>query len=306
MFEKYLDIHPEVREALHKGKAVVALESTIISHGMPYPQNRETAIRCQQIVRENGAVPATIGILNGRPTIGLNEDQVETIATDKSVIKVSRRDLPFVISKGKNGATTVASSMILAHMAGIPIFVTGGIGGAHRGAHKTFDVSADLMELANTNVAVVCSGCKSIIDIGLTLEYLETHGVPVVGYRTEEFPAFYTRKSGFKVDFRVDSPEEIANAIRAKWDLNLQGGLVISNPIPEEYAMSQDLINESIDEAVEKADQLDIRGKELTPFLLSEIESFTEGESLKSNQELVFSNTFLAAELAVALAKTRD
>jgi pseudouridylate synthase len=305
MFEKYLDIHPEVQDALDSGKAVVALESTIISHGMPFPQNRDTAVRCQEIIREKGAVPATIGILKGRPTIGLDRAQIEVMATDDSVIKVSRRDLPFVVSQERNGATTVASSMILAHMAGIQIFVTGGIGGAHRGAHKTFDVSADLMELAQTDVAVVCSGCKSIIDIGLTLEYLETHGVPIVGYMTDEFPAFYTRKSGFKVDFRVETPEELARAIQAKWDLKLQGGLVISNPIPEEFAMSQDLINESIDEAVEKADQLDIRGKELTPFLLSEIESYTRGESLKSNQELVYSNTYLAAELAVSLAKIR-
>jgi len=306
MFGEYLDIHPEVQDALETGKAVVALESTIISHGMPYPQNRDTAIRCQEIIREQGAIPATIGILDGKAVIGLDQKQIEVLATDSDVLKVSRRDLPFVISQRKNGATTVASSMILANMAGIQIFVTGGIGGAHRGAPKTFDVSADLMELAQTDVAVVCSGCKSILDIGLTLEYLETHGVPVMGYQTNDFPAFFTRKSGFKVDFRADTPHELATLMKAKWDLNLKGGLVISNPIPEEFAMCQDQINESIDEAVEKADQLDIRGKELTPFLLSEIEKFTDGESLKSNQELVYSNAYLAGELAVALAKIKS
>ena len=304
MFNQYLDVNPEIQQALEQKTAVVALESTIISHGMPYPQNRDTALRCQQIIREQGAVPATIGILDGKAVIGLNEEQIELLATNQEVLKVSRRDLPFVISQRKNGATTVASSMILASMAGIQIFVTGGIGGAHRGAPKTFDVSADLMELAQTNVAVVCSGCKSILDIGLTLEYLETHGVPVIGYQTNDFPAFFTRKSGFKVDYRADNPTALAAMLRTKWDLKLQGGIVISNPVPEEFAMCQDQINESIDDAVEKADQLDIRGKDLTPFLLSEIENFTAGKSLKSNQELVYSNTFLAAELAVALART--
>lgn len=305
MLSKYLDIGAEIKQALSEKKAVVALESTIISHGMPYPQNMETALKCQEIIRKQGAVPATIGILGGKAVIGLSDQQIEFLATSREVLKVSRRDLPFVMSQQKNGATTVASSMILAGMAGIQIFVTGGIGGAHRGAPKTFDVSADLMELAQTNVAVVCSGCKSILDIGLTLEYLETHGVPVIGYQTNDFPAFFTRKSGFKVDYRADNPTDLAAMLRTKWDLQLQGGIVISNPIPEEFAMCQDQINESIDDAVEKADQLDIRGKDLTPFLLSEIEKFTSGQSLRSNQELVFSNAFLAGDLAVALAKAR-
>jgi len=302
MIEQSLVIHPEIREALDAGTAVVALESTIISHGMPYPQNVQTALNCMSIVREHGAIPATIGILEGELKIGLDKDEIETLAQSQNVQKVSRRDLPFVVTKKLNGSTTVASTMILAHMAGIPVFVTGGIGGVHRGAQRTFDVSADLMELAQTNVAVVCGGCKSILDIGLTLEYLETHGVPVVGFETDEFPAFYTRKSGFRVDYRVDSPEELARAIQAKWGMSLRGGLVISNPIPEDYAMSQDQINEAIDEAVEEAERQDIRGKNVTPFLLAEIEKFTRGQSLATNQELIYNNSRLGAKLAVSLA----
>jgi pseudouridylate synthase len=306
MVDKSLLIHPEIREALDEGAAVVALESTIISHGMPYPQSVETALRCMDIVRENGAIPATIGILKGKLKIGLNHSEIEILAQSKDVQKVSRRDLPFVVTKALNGSTTVASTMILSHMAGIPVFVTGGIGGVHRGAQRTFDVSADLMELAQTDVAVVCGGCKSILDIGLTLEYLETHGVPVVGFQTDEFPAFYTRKSGFRVDYRVDSPEELAQAIQAKWALNLRGGLVISNPIPEDFAMSQDQINEAIDEAVEKAEHQDVRGKNVTPFLLAEIEKFTHGQSLQTNQELIYNNSKLGAKLAVSLAKLKS
>ncbi len=302
MIEQSLVIHPEIREALDAGTAVVALESTIISHGMPYPQNVQTALNCMSIVREHGAIPATIGILEGELKIGLDKDEIETLAQSQNVQKVSRRDLPFVVTKKLNGSTTVASTMILAHMAGIPVFVTGGIGGVHRGAQRTFDVSADLMELAQTNVAVVCGGCKSILDIGLTLEYLETHGVPVVGFETDEFPAFYTRKSGFRVDYRVDSPEELARAIQAIWGMSLRGGLLISNPIPEDYAMSQDQINEAIDEAVEEAERQDIRGKNVTPFLLAEIEKFTRGQSLATNQELIYNNSRLGAKLAVSLA----
>jgi len=303
MIEKYLEIHPEVHTALKENKPVVALESTIIAHGMPYPQNVETALKVEEIIRQNGAVPATVGIINGKLKVGLSREEIEHMAKSKDILKVSRRDIPFVTSQRLDGATTVAGTMIAANLAGIRIFVTGGIGGVHRGAEKTFDISADLMELANTNVVVVCAGAKSILDIGLTLEYLETHGVPVIGYGTDEFPAFYTRKSGFGVDYRVDTPEKLAAAIKAKWDLKLEGGMVIGNPIPEEFEMDHDTINKAIEDALDEAEKLGIKGKETTPFLLSKIKSITSGRSLESNIQLVYNNAKVGAKIAVELSK---
>lgn len=303
MLNNYLSVKSEVESALKNGLPVVALESTIISHGMPYPENIKTAKEVERIIRENGAIPATIAILNGKLTVGLNEDELEFLGKSKDVVKTSRRDLPFVIAKKMNGATTVAATMIIANMAGIKVFATGGIGGVHRQAQETFDISADLQELASTNVAVVCAGAKSILDIGLTLEYLETQGVPVVGFGTNEFPAFYTRKSGFMVDYRVDSEVELAKAIKAKWDLQLKGGLVIGNPIPYEYEMNYDDINNAINNALIEAENKGIKGKETTPFLLSKIKEITEGKSLESNIQLVYNNARLAAKLALELSK---
>ncbi|MEL7650098.1 MAG: pseudouridine-5'-phosphate glycosidase [Sedimentibacter sp.] len=303
MLEKYLEVNPEVREAIESGKPVVALESTIISHGMPYPKNVETALNVERIIRDNGAIPATIAILKGKLKIGLTAEEIEYLGKADNVIKTSRRDIPFIIVQKADGATTVASTMIIAALAGIKVFATGGIGGVHRGATETFDVSADLEELAHTDVAVVCAGAKSILDIGLTLEYLETHGVPVVGYQTEEMPAFYTRKSGFRVDYRVDSPEEIAGALKAKWDLGLEGGMVIANPIEEQYQMDYDTITSAIEKALEEAEEKGIRGKESTPFLLSKVKEITGGDSLESNIKLVYNNAALGAKIASELSK---
>lgn len=303
MINEYIEIHPEVKDALNSGKPVVALESTIISHGMPYPENIETAKKVEEIVRENGAVPATIGIIKGKLKVGLTEEELNFMGKSKDILKASRRDIPFIVSRKLNGATTVASTMIISALANIKVFVTGGIGGVHRGASESFDISADLKELANTNVAVVCAGAKSILDIGLTLEYLETHGVPVIGYETNEFPAFYTRKSGFNVDYKVENPLELAEAIKAKWDLGLKGGLVIGNPIPEDFEMDFDTINKAIEEALEEAKNKGIKGKETTPFLLSRIKSITGGKSLESNIQLVYNNASLGAKLALELAK---
>ncbi len=304
IYEKYVDISNEVMEALDKGKAVVALESTIISHGMPYPLNVETALKVEDIIREGGAVPATIAILNGRLKVGLTKEEIDYLGkAGKKVIKTSRRDIPFIIAKQLDGATTVASTMIIANIAGIKIFATGGIGGVHRGAETTFDISADLEELGRTDVAVVCAGAKSILDINLTLEYLETKGVPVVGYQTDELPAFYTKKSGFKVDYNIQSPSELALALKAKWDLHLNGGFVITNPIPEKYEMDFDIITNAINKAVEEAENLGIKGKESTPFLLAKVKELTGGSSLQSNIELVFNNAKLAAQLAVEYSK---
>ncbi len=303
MLEQYLEINPEVKKAVEEGRPVVALESTIISHGMPYPQNVQTAIRVEEIVRENGAVPATIAILKGKLKVGLTEDEIEYLGKTKGVVKTSRRDIPFIVAKGLDGATTVASTMILASMAGIKIFATGGIGGVHRGAQETFDISADLEELANTNVAVVCAGAKSILDLGLTLEYLETHGVPVVGFGTDELPAFYTSKSGFGVDYRVDTPVQLAAALKAKWDLNLKGGVVIANPIPKEFEMDPAVINNAIETALREAEEKGIRGKESTPFLLAKVKELTEGASLDSNIQLVFNNAKVAAQIATELSR---
>lgn len=304
MMEKYLEVSKEVREALDKGKAVVALESTIISHGMPYPQNVETALKVEEIIRKGGAIPATIAIMDGKLKVGLSSEEIDRLGkTGLEVVKASRRDIPFILAKGLMGATTVASTMIVANLAGIRVFATGGIGGVHRGAQTTMDISADLQELANTNVAVVCAGAKSILDIGLTLEYLETQGVPVVGFGTEELPAFYTRKSGFKVDYRVDKAEELAKAVKAKWDLDLKGGIVVANPIPEEFQMDYDKITNAIESAVVEAEEKGIKGKESTPFLLAKVKDITEGKSLVANIELVFNNAKVATDLAIELAK---
>ena len=266
MLNKYLNVREDVLAAIEKGEAVVALESTIISHGMPYPQNVETALQCEKFISERGAIPATIGIIKGRLIVGLTEEEIEYMGKEEGIVKVSRRDLPFIVARGGDGATTVAASMIKAALAGIKVYATGGIGGVHRNAQETFDISADLQELANTNVAVVCAGAKSILDIALTLEYLETYGVPVVGYQTEEFPAFYTRKSGHAVDYKVESAEELAQAIKAKWDLNLNGGIVVANPIPEADELDSELITQAIDDAVREAEAQGIQGKETTPF----------------------------------------
>ena len=296
---RYLDIAPEVKEALENGKPVVALESTIISHGMPYPQNVETALNVERIIRENGAVPATIAIIGGRLKAGLSKDQIEYLGKKGyDVPKTSRRDLPVIVAKGMDGATTVATTMIIAAMAGIKVFATGGIGGVHRGAQETMDISADLEELAQTPVMVICAGAKSILDLGLTLEVLETKGVTVIGCGTEELPAFYTRKSGFGVDYRLDTPEELAAAFRAKLDMGLKGGMLVTNPIPEEYSMDPDVINKAIDEAVEESVKLGIHGKQTTPFLLAKIKDITGGDSLASNIRLVYNNAALAAKTA--------
>ncbi|OQY35342.1 MAG: pseudouridine-5-phosphate glycosidase [Spirochaetaceae bacterium 4572_59] len=303
MNNPYLDIAPEVKEALLEGKAVVALESTIISHGMPYPQNVETAREVEKIVRQNGAVPATIAILGGRLKAGLLSEELDYLGkAGQAVSKVSRRDIPFMVASRKDGATTVASTMIIAAMAGIRVFATGGIGGVHRGAQETFDISADLQELASTNVAVICAGAKSILDIGLTLEYLETNGVPVVGYGTDEMPSFYTQKSGFGVDYRINTPEELAKALKSKWDLNLKGGVVIANPIHQEDAMDDQVITKAINQALAEMKERGVKGKESTPFLLAKVAEITGGDSLASNIKLVYSNAELAAKTAVELA----
>ena len=303
MFKNYLDISEEVKAAIANNQAVVALESTIISHGMPYPKNLETALNVEKIVRDNGAIPATIAILNGRLKVGLSPEEIEFLGKAPNVQKTSRRDIPFIIAKGLTGATTVASTMILAAMAGIKVFATGGIGGVHRGAETSFDISADLLELAQTDVAVVCAGAKSILDIALTLEYLETNGVPVVGYQTDELPAFYTSKSGFGVDYRLDTPQEVAKALKTKWDLKLQGGAIIANPIPEAYEMDPKVINDAILEAVKQQNEQGVKGKESTPFLLAKVKELTGGDSLDSNIQLVYNNAKVGAQIAVELSK---
>ena len=301
---RYLDIAPEVQEALKNGKPVVALESTIISHGMPYPQNVETALNVEKIIRENGAVPATCAIIGGKLCAGLTPEQIDYLGRAGSqVAKASRRDLPVLVALGRDGATTVTTTMMIAHMAGISVFATGGIGGVHRGAETTMDISADLEELAQTPVMVVCAGAKSILDLGLTLEYLETKGVPVIGYGTEELPAFYTRKSGFGVDYRLDSPEELAAAFHAQREMGLKTGMLVTNPIPEEYSMDADVINKAIDEAVAEAKAQGIHGKATTPFLLAKIKDITGGSSLDANIQLVYNNARLAAKTACELAK---
>lgn len=299
--EKYLSYSQEVLEAKEKGLPIVALESTIISHGMPYPQNVQTAREVEQIIRDKGAVPATIAIIDGKIKIGLTDEELEMFGNADDVAKASRRDLGYLVATKKLGATTVAATMIAAELAGIELFVTGGIGGVHRGAETTMDVSADLEELAQTNVAVVCAGAKSILDIGLTLEYLETKGVPVVGFGTDTLPAFYTRESDFAVNFRADNAQQVADMMRAKWDLGLQGGAVIANPIPEEDALEASFINGIIQKALAEAEENGIKGKEVTPFLLGKVKELTEGKSLEANIALVKHNATVGAEIAVAL-----
>ena len=299
---KYLDVAPEVAEALREGRPVVALESTIISHGMPYPQNVETALNVEKIIRENGAVPATIAIIGGRLKAGLSPEEIEYLGKKgHDVAKASRRDIAVLVARGEDGATTVTTTMMIAHMAGIRVFATGGIGGVHRGAEVTMDISADLEELAQTPVMVVCAGAKSILDLGLTLEYLETKGVPVLGYGTDELPAFYTRHSGFGVDYRVDSPEELAAAFRAHEELGLRGGILVTNPIPEQYAMPKDVIDAAIEQALAEAKEQGIHGKETTPFLLAKVKELTGGDSLESNIQLVYNNAQLAAKTAALI-----
>lgn len=302
--QQYLVISEEVAQALAASKPVVALESTIISHGMPYPKNVETALAVEQIVRDNGAVPATIAIIEGKITVGISKDQIDYLGQKGlAVAKASRRDLPVLLASKADGATTVATTMIAAEIAGIAVFATGGIGGVHRGAETTMDISADLEELAQTNVMVVCAGAKSILDIGLTLEYLETKGVPVLGYQSKEMPAFYTRKSGFEVDYRLDTPAEIAKAFAVKQDCGLRGGMLVTNAIPEAYSMDYDYITSNINDAVKEADQKGIHGKEVTPFLLDKIQKLTAGKSLESNIQLVFNNAKLGALIAADLVK---
>ena len=300
---QYLSISPEVRQALADNRPVVALESTIISHGMPYPQNVETALRVEQTVRQNGAVPATIAIIGGTLKAGCTAEDIEYLGKQGTkVIKTSRRDLPVVVAQKQDGATTVATTMIIAAMAGIKVFATGGIGGVHRGAETTMDISADLDELAMTPVMVVCAGPKSILDLGLTLEYLETKGVPVIGYQTDELPAFYTRTSGFPVDCRLDTPQQVAEVFRTKQLLGLQGGMLVANPVPEQYSMPAEVINKAIDQALDEAAQSGISGKRLTPFLLAKIKDITKGNSLNTNIQLVLNNAALAAQVAKELS----
>ena len=301
---KYLDVSPEVSAALAAGKPVVALESTIISHGMPYPQNVKTALEVEQIIRDNGAVPATIAIIGGRLKAGLTPEEIEYFGKKgPEIAKASRRDLPVLVARGQDGACTVTTTMMIAHMAGIGVFATGGIGGVHRGAETTMDISADLEELGQTPVMVICAGAKSILDLGLTLEYLETKGVPVIGYGTDELPAFYTRTSGFGVDYRLDTPAELAAAFHAQRAMGLKGGMLVTNPIPEEYSMDPAVINKAIDQAIAECQAQGVHGKATTPFLLARVKDLTGGDSLDSNIHLVFNNARLAARTAAELVK---
>ena len=299
----YLSIAPEIESAVRDGKPVVALESTILSHGLPWPQNLEFAYRVQQIIRQEGAVPATTAIINGRLRVGLEDFELEMLCSGKEVEKASRRDLPILVATGKTGATTVASTMILASLAGIRVFSTGGIGGVHRGAQTTMDISADLQELAHTPVAVVCAGAKMILDIGLTLEYLETMGVPVLGMRTSDFPAFYCRKSGFGVDCSVQDEQQAARIIKTKWDLGLQGGVLIANPVPEQYALDFDEMDRTIELALQDAERNGIKGKRLTPYLLDKLLQYTDGKSLATNLQLAYHNARTAAKIAVEFSR---
>ena len=300
-----IKVNSEVKKALEEGRAVVALESTIISHGMPYPKNVETALKVEEVIRSHGAVPATIGIIDGVAVVGMTPEEIEQFGKRKGIIKVSRRDLPVVYAKKLWAATTVAATMIIAHQAGIEVFVTGGIGGVHRGAQETMDISADLQELAKTDVTVVCAGAKAILDLPLTLEYLETMGVPVLGYKTKELPAFYTSHSGLSVDYQVDSPLEMAQIIKEKRDNSLKGGILLTNPIPEEFAMDKDVINNAIEVALKKMDEQGIKGKECTPFLLKTIVELTGGDSLESNIQLVLNNAAVGSEVAKEYAKIK-
>ncbi len=299
---RYLDLTDEVKDALKTGKPVVALESTIISHGMPYPKNVQTAVAVEEVIRKNGAVPATIAIIGGRLKVGLTPEQLEYFGKKGTAItKVSRRDIPMIVAKKEDGATTVAATMMIAAMAGIQVFATGGIGGVHRGAETTMDISADLDEFTKTPVMVICAGAKAILDLNLTMEYLETKGIPVFCYQTDELPAFYTRHSGIKAPFRADSPEELASIRNAKNELGIQGGFIVANPIPQEYSMDPKRINAAIDQAIEEMNKLGIHGKETTPYLLDKVQKLTGGDSLESNIRLVLNNAALAAKIAAGL-----
>jgi len=299
----YLNIHPDVENAIKNNEPVVALESTIISHGMPYPKNVETALMVEETVRSNKAVPATIAIINGRLKVGLTNEEIEFLATNEEVKKVSRRDLPIAVAQKLSGSTTVASTMIIADLAKIAIFATGGIGGVHRGAENTMDISADLEELANTNVCVICAGAKAILDIGLTLEYLETKGVPVIGYKTSELPAFYSSESGFDVDYKIDSAQEIAEILKTKWSLSIDGGVLVTNPIPVAFELESSTMNEAINQAIIAANNQNITGKEITPYLLSKVNEITQGKSLDANIKLIQNNANLAAKIALHYSK---
>ena len=306
MQEKYLEYSKEVANAIENNLPLVALESTIISHGMPYPENVETALNCQNIIREHGAVPATIAIINGKLKVGLSDEEIDFLGKEGVKIqKTSRRDIAYNVTNKINGATTVSATMYIAALAGIKVFATGGIGGVHRGAENTMDISADLEELAMTDVAVISAGAKSILDLGLTLEYLETKGVPVIGFQTEVLPAFYCAKSDFKVNFRIDTPLEIARLIKTKYELGLKGGILIANPVPGQHSMDKDLIDKAIQEAIAEMNELGIKGKETTPYLLRKIASITKGKSLESNIALVYNNCRLGAEISVQLTKIR-
>ena len=299
----YLDVHPEVENALNSKQPIVALESTIISHGMPYPENIETALMVEDTVRANNAIPATIAIIKGRLKVGLTKKEIEFLATNDEVRKISRRDLAITVSQKLSGSTTVASTMIIAHLAKIAVFATGGIGGVHRGAEKTLDISADLEELSRTNVCVVCAGAKSILDIGLTLEYLETKGVPIIGYKTSDLPAFYSSKSGFNVDYRVDSAFDISEILKTKWSLSINGGVLITNPIPKTFELELTMMNEAINKAIIEAEKEKITGKEITPYLLSKVNEITQGKSLNANIKLIQNNAALAAKIAIHYMK---
>ena len=299
----YLDVHPEVENALNIKQPIVALESTIISHGMPYPENIETALMVEDTVRANNAIPATIAIIKGRLKVGLTKKEIEFLATNDEVRKISRRDLAITVSQKLSGSTTVASTMIIAHLAKIAIFATGGIGGVHRGAEKTLDISADLEELSRTNVCVVCAGAKSILDIGLTLEYLETKGVPIIGYKTSDLPAFYSSKSGFNVDYRVDSAFDISEILKTKWSLSINGGVLVTNPIPKTFELELAMMNEAINKAIIEAEKEKITGKEITPYLLSKVNEITQGKSLNANIKLIQNNAVLAAKIAIHYMK---
>ena len=299
----YLDVHPEVENALNSKQPIVALESTIISHGMPYPENIETALMVEDTVRANNAIPATIAIIKGRLKVGLTKKEIEFLATNDEVRKISRRDLAITVSQKLSGSTTVASTMIIAHLAKIAVFATGGIGGVHRGAEKTLDISADLEELSRTNVCVVCAGAKSILDIGLTLEYLETKGVPIIGYKTSDLPAFYSSKSGFNVDYRVDSAFDISEILKTKWSLSINGGVLVTNPIPKTFELELAMMNKAINKAIIEAEKEKITGKEITPYLLSKVNEITQGKSLKANIKLIQNNAILAAKIAIHYMK---
>jgi len=299
----YLDIHPEIENAINNKLPIVALESTIISHGMPYPKNVETAVKVEKTVRANNAIPATIAIIKGRLKVGLTNKEIEFLATNNKVRKISRRDLAIAVSQKLSGSTTVASTMIIANLAKIAVFATGGIGGVHRGAEKTFDISADLEELSKTNVCVVCAGVKAILDIGLTLEYLETKGVPVIGYKTSELPAFYSSKSGFNVDYRIETALDIAEILKTKWRLSITGGVLVTNPIPKTFELESVMINKAINEAIIEANKENIKGKEITPYLLSKVNEITQGKSLNANIKLIQNNADLAAKIAIHYMK---